>query len=329
MGSDTAKPSVAFYTVSDRRYFLGLVGLLNSLRLMGHDEPVVVVDAGLTTEQRQLLTGHVTLLPAPSDTVSYYLFPVGPMRLPADVMVVIDADIIVTRPLTSLVQDARDGRIVAFVDPLKDRFHPEWQTALGLGPLRRHPYLNAGMLAFPESLGDRLLPMLTQAQQTVDVRQTKYGGAKELTPFYFGDQDMINALLASRFTEEESALLEHRLAPHPPFPGLRCVDERRLLCRYPDGTEPFVLHHITAKPWLRATASNVYSRLLSRLLLAPDVALRLEPQQVPLRLRHGRLASVDRARADLADGIREELLWMHRLGIRTRLAKWRAGHATG
>ena len=30
----------AFYTVADARYFLGAVGMINSLRLVGHDEPI-------------------------------------------------------------------------------------------------------------------------------------------------------------------------------------------------------------------------------------------------------------------------------------------------
>ena len=36
----------AFYCVADERYFLGAVGLVNSLRLVGHDEPVVCSTAG-------------------------------------------------------------------------------------------------------------------------------------------------------------------------------------------------------------------------------------------------------------------------------------------
>ena len=43
---------IAFYTVTDSHHFLGVVGLVNSLRLVGHDEPVFVTDAGLTAEQR-------------------------------------------------------------------------------------------------------------------------------------------------------------------------------------------------------------------------------------------------------------------------------------
>ena len=106
--------------------------------------------------------------------------------------------------------------------------------------------------------------------------------------------------------------------------GLRLIDERRILCRYADGTQPFLLHHILAKPWLKTTRTTVYSLLLPRLLLAPDVALRLEPDQLPLRLREGRLAMADRRRANV-----QALIYSHsrrqlgRFGIRTRIARWR------
>ena len=41
-----------FYTVTDAEFFPGTVALLNSLRLVGHREPLVVLDNGLTPEQR-------------------------------------------------------------------------------------------------------------------------------------------------------------------------------------------------------------------------------------------------------------------------------------
>src|SRR5439155_27337070 len=118
-------------------------------------------------------------------------------------------------------------------------------------------------------------------------------------PFYFADQDVFNAILAADLEPDEIMMVEHRFAPHPPFRGLRLVDRGRLVCRYPDGARPFLLHHVLAKPWLKATRSNIYSLLLSRLLLAPDVALRLEPRQLPLRLREGCLAAGDRGRANM------------------------------
>ena len=55
----------AFYCVADERYFLGAVGLVNSLRIVGHDEPIYLLDCGLTGRQRELLAGQVTLVNAP------------------------------------------------------------------------------------------------------------------------------------------------------------------------------------------------------------------------------------------------------------------------
>ncbi|MFD5405912.1 glycosyltransferase family protein [Streptomyces griseorubiginosus] len=325
-------PGTAFYTVADRRFFPGLVALLNSLRLTGHEEPLVVVDIGLSPEQRVLLADHVVLVEPPSpDLPAVFVAPYGPLRRPAEVAVLIDADIIVTRPLTELTEAARLGRIVAFVDclPNSHRFHPEWQTTLGLGPLRPRRYLNAGFLAYPHALTERLLPPWTEGQRTIGVAHSRYGSATLDDPFYFADQDVLNAVLAARFEDDELLVLDHRLAPHPPFPGLALVDRSRLTCRYDDGVEPFLLHHVLAKPWLRATRDTVYSTLMTRLLLAPDVALRLDPSALPLRLREGRAAALDRRRADAVTLVHDHgRHQLGRFGIRTRLARRRARRAT-
>jgi len=312
--------------VCDSRFFIGMVALLNSLRLIGHDEPIFLVDAGLTAEQQRLLSDHVTLIPAPQNAPVILLKQLGPMKYPASVSVLLDADMIVTRPLTQLIAVARSGRIVGFVDEgtTEDRFFPEWGSLLGFGPVRRQPYLNAGQLVIPDSLGHRLLELWVEGQAKVDAQRTWHGKGRLSSPLYFGDQDVLNALVATQFEPEEMMILEHRLAPFPPFPGLRLIDERRILCRYADGTQPFLLHHVLAKPWLKTTRTTVYSLLLPRLLLAPDVALRLEPDQLPLRLREGRLAVADRRRANL-----QALIYSHsrrqlgRFGIRTRIARWR------
>ena len=57
----------AFYCVADDRYFLGAVGMLNSLRLQGHTEPVFLLDCGLRPEQRELIATQTRLVPAPSN----------------------------------------------------------------------------------------------------------------------------------------------------------------------------------------------------------------------------------------------------------------------
>ena len=64
-GDLPARPPVAFYCVSSDAYFLGAVGMINSLRLQGHDEPVYVMDCGLSAPRRELLSPHVTLVAAP------------------------------------------------------------------------------------------------------------------------------------------------------------------------------------------------------------------------------------------------------------------------
>src|SRR2546423_12068451 len=143
---NAAKLPCAFYSVSDWRFFPGAVALINSLRLVSHDETFFLVDAGLTAEQRRLLSSEVTLVPAPEDAPVMLLKQLGPMMYPARVSILLDSDIIVTRPLTKLIDAARSGRIVAFADEelTQDRFFPEWSALLGLGPLRRQPYVNAG-----------------------------------------------------------------------------------------------------------------------------------------------------------------------------------------
>jgi hypothetical protein len=312
----------AFYSVCDRRHFPGAVALLNSLRLVGHDEPIFLVDAGLTAEQRSLLAEHVTLVAAPEHVPIFRLTTFGPSTHPADVAILLDADIIVVRTLTHLVDTARAGRLVGFVnnEPNHDRFFAEWSTTLGLGPLRRQPYLNAGQLIIPATLRRRLLDLLDEGLAKVDPQRIWLQKGRLSEPFYFGDQDVINAILAADVEPDEIAMLEHRLAPHPPFPALRLVDRERLLCRYPDGVSPFLLHHVLGKPWLKATRLNLYEELLPRLLLAPDVALRLEPEQLPLRLREGPLAKVDRRRADAQAFLSQQAVrQLGRFGIRTRI----------
>src|SRR5690348_1230595 len=116
----------AFYSMCDSRHFPGAVALLNSLRLVGHDEPMFLVDAGLTDEQRTLIARHVTVIPAPEGVPVFRLPPFGPSKHPAGVAILLDADIIVVRPLRHLIDVARNGRLVGFINdkPNHERFFP-------------------------------------------------------------------------------------------------------------------------------------------------------------------------------------------------------------
>jgi hypothetical protein len=329
-GSAAGPEACAFYCVANDRHFIGAVALFNSLRLLGHHEPFHLVDAGLTDDQRALVAGRMDILPAPPGVPPVHLAPHGPRRHPAEVQVVLDADLIVTRPLTELIEAGRAGRLVGFVNdpPNHDRFFPEWGPALGLGPLRRRPYLNAGQFVLPRALNEVLLDAWIDGQERTGTTVTRYGHATLSDPFYFADQDVVNAVIAAGVPDDALDVREHRLAPHPPFRDLVVRDALDVVCEYPDGTRPFFLHHTMQKPWLGACRSSVYSTLLSRLLVGDGLALPLDPASIPLRLREGRLAAADRFRADRQRLLRDEL--RRRLGVfgvRTRLAARRARSA--
>ncbi len=306
--------------MADARHFIGAVGMLNSLRLVGHDDEVLLVDAGLQEHQRRRLAEHATVRPIDTDTSTYLAKFAAAATPAADVRVAIDADILVLRPLRELIGLAESGKFVGFADPVAHRHFPEWGPLLGLRPPRRQPYVNTGLLVLPDRRGRELLRSVQELGSQVDIERSQHRGGSPSDPFYYYDQDVWNALLASVTNQREVEILEHRLAPHPPFAGLEVVDAAHLRCAYPDGVEPFVLHHVLAKPWLALTRANIYTLLLRRVLLGDDVALRLEPRDVPLRLRQGRLAGADRVRSNLVALGRAQ---RGRLGLRRRLHQLR------
>jgi hypothetical protein len=296
------RPRAAFYCVTDSRYFLGAVGMVNSLRLLGHREPVYVLDCGLTAHQRELLTPHATLVAAPSEAPPWLLKTVAPLRHPAEVMVLIDADIIATRSLSELIERAAKPRVIA-VENDTDRFVPEWGELLNLGEVRRQPYMSSGLVFLGDPLGQEVLALMGQLQDRVDFDRSFWRANDRDYPFLYGDQDVLNAILATRVERQRIVGLENRLAPNPPFQGLRLLDQATLRCAHRDGTEPYALHNFYRKPWLVRTRSSPYSRLLTRLLLADDVSLRLDPSELPLRLRTGLRARVARLAVDVVVGV--------------------------
>lgn len=323
---------VVFHTVANAPHFIGAVALYNSVRLAGHDEVFALVDAGLTPEQRRLVSGHLELVQAPAGVAPVHLAPYAPTLRTADVHIVLDADVLVCRSVHDLIESARSGRWVGFVNdpPNDERFFPSWQATLGLGPMRRRPYLNAGQFVFPRALGDKVVRPWIDGQEVVGLGRTRYAHRARLSDdFYFADQDVVNAVLSALLGDDEIDVRPHRLAPHPPFTGVRLSNRHGVLCEYDDAAAPYFLHHTMAKPWLQATPSSVYSELLTRLLLEDDVEIRLRPRDLPLRLRPGRLGLVDRRRAHAQATARRFLRRrLGALGIRTRIEDLRkAAHS--
>jgi hypothetical protein len=297
------RPGAAFYFVADSRYFLGAVGMVNSLRLLGHREPMFVLDCGLTPAQRELLGPEVTFVPAPDDSPPWLLKVEAPLRHPAEVMVLIDVDLVATRSLRELIERASKPCVIAF-DNVTDRFVPDWGQLLGLGEVRHQPYVSSGLVFLGHPMGEEILALMAELQDRVDFDRTYWRANEPDYPFLYGDQDVFNAILASRVPREGVVDLPNRLAPNPPFRGLRPIDKEGLRWAYEDGVEPYVIHHHTAKPWLEPTYDGVYSQLLRRLLAGPDVSVRVPRRQIPLRMRNGLAAYAVRKRINAGERLR-------------------------
>jgi hypothetical protein len=318
MSHSASLPPAAFYCVSDDRYFPGAVAMINSLRLLGHAEPVFVLDCGLSAEQRGLLAPHATLVAAPREAPPWLLKTVAPLRHPATVMVLIDADIVVTRPLGELIDRAAEPCVVAIENDV-DRHVPEWGELLELGEVRRQPYVSTGLVFMGRAVGERVLRLMGELQGRVNFDHTFWRANVPDYPFLYGDQDVFNAILASRVERDLLVALPNRFAPNPPFKGLRVIDERTLRVAHRDGTEPYAVHHFATKPWLEPTHHGVYSKLLRRLLTGPGVAMTIEEEKLPLRMRSGPRAWVARKRVD----VRETLYWHVREPLEAKLGSKR------
>jgi hypothetical protein len=295
----TRTAPTAFYCVADAAYFLGAVGMINSLRLQDHDEPIYLLDLGLERWQRELLAAEVTIVPAPAQTPPHLAKTYAPRKHLADVKILIDTDMIVTRPLDELIGRAARGKVIGFRDR-QQRHFAEWGE-LGLGDPRATPYVSSGLVFLGGEPGAEAIELLADHQDKVDYSRTFWRANDRTYPYLYADQDMLNAIIATRVEPDRFLALEARLSSTPPFRRLRLVDEHALRCAYPDGVEPYVLHQFVRKPWLEPMYHGAYSRLLARLLLANDLAIKVPPKTVPLRMRAGVRARAERALVNVRD----------------------------
>ena len=298
----------AFYTVADARFFLGAVGLVNSLRLLGHDERIVILDAGLTQHERELLGTEAELVEGPGEVPGNLLKGIAPLERPAETIVLIDADIVVTRPLGELIDRAARGEVLAFATGM-ERFCPAWLELFEGAPSERPrglPYLCSALILAGGEAAPEIADRLERHRDAVDWKRTYWRANDDDYEWVHADQDLFNAVLAARVEAANVVELEGRLLAFPPFEGLEVVDERTLACRYPDGAEPYALHHWNAKPWLERTYDGAYSRLLRRLLTSGDAAIRVPDEMIPPRLRSGARGWAERRWINA----RERLRWM-------------------
>lgn len=310
----------AFYCASSELYFPGAVGLVNSLRTAGHDEPIYLLDCGLSDRHRELIGADVTLVEGAPSVPPYLLKTVAPRLHPADVMVMIDVDMIVTRSLSPLIEQAAGNRVVAVKDNM-DRFDERWGPLLDLGEAQPRPYVTSGFVVLGGPSGHELLRLWDERQDRVDYELSWFARNVDGYPFQYLDQDVLNAVLCTRIDPDRVITLEPRLAPVPPFRDLAPKYDTGLGCAYGDGTEPFLIHQFVRKPWLEPMYHSVYSELLARAWSQPGATVELSTDEIPLRMRHGTLARLERRRVDIQDLLR----WYIQDVIPERVRAWRTG----
>ena len=178
---------------------------------------------------------------------------------------------------------------------------PEWGELLGLGAIERRPYVSSGLVVLGGEIGAQVLALWHEHQHRADFERSWFRRDVADYPFRFIDQDVLNAVICARVPADQLIVESARIAPHQPYRGLRIVDETTLACAYADGSQPHILHQYLGKPWLEPMYHGIYSRLLSRLWLDDDVAIKLPVHEVPPTMRRGTRALLRRKRADLTD----------------------------
>lgn len=282
---------VYLITVSDDRYFVGTVGMVNSVRLTGHAVEIVVLDNGFTSAQAALLAPECTLVRAEEDPgipFATYLKPVAPLALDGDVTVFIDSDIIVTSRLHDVIESAAQGKVVAYADPERDRWFAEWEQVFELPRApRRDVYLCAALVAMSQRAHPEMLVRWWDACQRAFAARSNGTGASVGQ----ADQDALNAVLMGWYPEGTVEVRPGHEAPqaHELRIGVDVDDLRTLQCSY-RGQPTLVLHCAgRPKPWVPVGARRTaYTTLLQRLLSGSDVPVRVPPDMVPLWLREGR-----------------------------------------
>jgi len=193
--------AATFYTVADEHFFAGVVALVNSLRLLGHEEPVVVGDFGLRPDQHTRLAAFAEVVTVPADLAENPLLykPFPRVFVPDGVVVIIDSDMVVTRRLDDVLREAAQGRICLFSDETQEeRFFPELEELFALAaPLRRQPSLNSCFVAFDVAHWPDLLPRWWEACSSIPSAGTRGRGGPWTGPYWDGDRDALNALLMS------------------------------------------------------------------------------------------------------------------------------------
>ena len=279
---------------SDSSYFTGTVALLNSLRLKGHLDDLVVLDNGLTGSQRTGLERHAMVVDRPEagHESAFALKPFPFLCNPSGIVVVIDSDMIVSASLAPALAQAEAGQICLVEEEAgcEDRWFAEWEDIFGLrAPLRHQIYCNSELVIFSVEHWPWLLERWWTAclQVPPHLILTTYDNSVR-----FPDQDAINAILMSEVSAGSVSTLPASLEIYASdtLRGVEIAGGQNLAC-LKDGTPVWILHHDQRpKVWQalgrpRMRPGDPFVRFLPRVLLGNDVDFRLEACDVPWWLR--------------------------------------------
>jgi hypothetical protein len=148
-------------------------------------------------------------------------------------------------------------------------------------------YLNSGFVALSTARWPSLLERWWDACALIPTDRVF---ATENNPFRDGDQDVLNAILMSEVAQEQIAVLPYEGEVHPDAENIVIEDEARLVCTN-DGEPVAILHQsLRPKVWadgglIRLRINHPYNALFPRVVFGNDVALRLDPDEVPWWLR--------------------------------------------
>jgi glycosyltransferase involved in cell wall biosynthesis len=273
--------------------------MVNSLRLLGYDQRVTVLDRGLSKHQQDLLAAECDLVVVPHTYASNpTLFkPFAHLTHPHGVIILLDSDLIVARTLDLIIEAAISGQVCACADPESERWFAEWERIFDL-PCRprRQTYINAGFLAFSVEHWPHLLPRWWSLCQRISSHPTIYEGAVWESPTSQADQDVLNAILMSEVPAECITVLPQETQPTvtETLEGeVELLDLEELSCSLRG--RPVTLVHITGKtkPWeLRGWSwigRHLYPTFLRRLLIGEGVRIQVSHSDVPVWFRRGNI----------------------------------------
>ena len=274
----------AFYCMSSELYFPGAVGLVNSLRLAGHDG--ADLPARLRADARapaRCSSPTRRSSTRPTDTPPYLLKTVAPRRHPADVDGPDRRRHGRHAPARPADRGAADGAGSSPSRTRLDRFVPEWGELLGLGELRRGPYVSSGLVGLggrrrrPRSsaLWDDRLSRSTTSAPTSPTTSPATRSATSTRTCSTRSSRRASSPTASRCSTGRSPRASRT-------GGCGCSTRRRCAARYRDGTEPYVAAPVPRQAVARADATTGSTRGCSRACCsADDVAIRMPAEEVP------------------------------------------------